>query len=45
MQQTPHHVCVVYQALHRSALIAFLPVLFGAGAAVSLHMQSVSRTQ
>ena len=29
----------------RSALIAFLPVLFGTGAAVLLQMQSVCRTQ
>ena len=41
MRQTPHCACVFYQAwpaLPRSALIAFFPVLFGAGTAVSCNL-------
>ena len=48
LNATDRRVRVVYQAqpaLPQSALIAFLPVLIGAGAAVLLQTQSVSRTQ
>ena len=44
MQQTPYRVCVIYRLACLTS-IAFLPVLFGADAAVSLQTQSVSHTQ
>jgi len=45
MRQTPHRVRIVYQAkpaVSRSALVAFLPVLFGAGAGAAVSLQSRS---
>ena len=46
--RTPHRVCVVYlaqPALPRSALTAFVPVLFGADAAVQLALVPFSRSR